>query len=123
MNIQDQDFQYLFMDPRNDADHNISPHFQECSVQGTGVMYRLIDNKKFFGISFKDGYPSLLKNDGGCDVTVTMNVANFTSLVTGCVSFRSLVRYGQATLSDDSFLARINNLFITEEAPICMTRF
>lgn len=48
MNIQDENFQYMFMDPRDDSNFHIHPHYQQCSVQGTGIMYRLIDNKKFF---------------------------------------------------------------------------
>ncbi len=154
VNVQDEAFQYLFGDPRNHTDHNMSPHFQECSVQGTGVMYRLIDNVEFFKglkshsfggqtvtvsfdieddfllenngtftVSFEEGYPvSVLPGRSG-HVTVSMNVANFTSLVTGCVDFRSLLRYNQATISDKGYMVRVNRLFDGEDAPICMTRF
>ena len=154
MNIQDEDFQYLFMDPRDDSYFHIHPHYQQCSIQGTGIMYRLIDNRKFFElykdhhfgnetikvafdieddffednngllkVAFVDGRPSLLSEEADVDVKVTMNIANFTSLVLNCVGIKSLVRYGQCQVSDLSYLSQLSKLFSGEEAPLCMTRF
>lgn len=154
INIQDQDFQFLFNDPRNDSQHNMAPHFQECSTQGTGVMYRLIDNKLFFEtyknhnfgnqtlkvtfdieddffkenngaikVAFNEGIPTLLNNSDITDVIISMSVANFSSLLTGCVSYKSLLRYGQTELSNSSAVESVNRLFIGIDAALCMTRF
>lgn len=154
INIQDQDFQFLFMDPRNDSKHNMAPHFQECSTQGTGIMYRLIDNKKFFeiykdynfgnqtlkvtfdiednflesnngafNVAFDNGYPSLMDSNAKTDVRISMSIANFSSLVTGCVGYKSLIRYGQSEISDSKAIDGINRLFSSIEPSLCMTRF
>jgi predicted acetyltransferase len=152
-NIQDEDFKFLLDDPRNDTDNMFAPVFHECSIQGTGIMYRVIDTKGIFKdlkehnfnnitcrlkLTIKDSF--LKDNEGSIivhfnngfatisdseiyDVEVCMEVADFSSLITCSVSFRSLYRYGRASVSDERLLEEINTLFASDEKPICLTRF
>ena len=54
---------------------------------------------------------------------MALDVASFSSLITGAVDFKSLYRYGLADISASRYVDTINKLFLTEEKPICTTPF
>ena len=58
----------------------------------------------------------------GSDVDLAIGVADFSSLMLGAVRLRSLVAYGNAVLSDQRWLARLDAAF-DAEPPQCLTRF
>ena len=62
-------------------------------------------------------------DDGTHDVEIHLEIADFSSLVAGTVSFKSLYRYGMAYISDKDYVDVVNRAFSVEQEPICMTSF
>jgi predicted acetyltransferase len=149
---QDEDLHHLFSDPRNPSENLFHSISHETNTQGVGLMYRLLDTRKWFelmaGHNFNgqtltvkfnvqdDLLPHnnsslLVQFDHGrallgqeiYDVEVSMDVSDLSSLVMGCVQFRSLLNYGRATISNERFTDAVNRLFIPTRKPICTTEF
>jgi predicted acetyltransferase len=149
----DDSFYFVPTDPRNGTNHLWRPVFQESNVAGTGVMYRVLDVERVFGVlkehdfngrtirlklnirdtffprnntgwtvAFTDGRPTLV-SPGRCDAEITMDVAEFSSMLMGAVSFRKLYDYHLADISDETFVDAVNRLFHREDKPICLTPF
>jgi predicted acetyltransferase len=148
----DETFHHLLSDPRN-ASRNIIPHVHhESNVQAVGLMYRVLDVAGLFGalddvrfgdvscrlridvkdsflaenevetiIHFQNGRPILGEYD--YEVSIELDISDFSSLVMGVISFKKLYQYGLAKISDLSFLETIHRLFWVEDKPICLTRF
>ena len=153
LNTQDEYFHYLLLDPRNDSGRLIPDVYHETNAQGVGLMYRVIDVPRIFDLlrerdfggqtctlkltmvdSFlpeTDGSTMLRfengrvqRIDGGVyDVEIRLDVAEFSSLLVGCIDFFSLVRYGLADISDPAYLEVVNHIFAVERKPICTTSF
>ncbi|MDR7855072.1 GNAT family N-acetyltransferase [Tissierella sp.] len=152
-NIQDEDFRYALEDPRNDSNNILTPVYHECSTQGTGIMYRVIntklvlselknhnfnnescrvkitikdnfvdDNNGSIVVHFNNGFATI-ESDKEYDVEIRLDIADFSSLITCAVSFNSLYKYGKAFISDESYLKTVNNIFASDEKPICFTMF
>jgi predicted acetyltransferase len=150
---QDEEFHHLLLDPRNDSELLIPSVYHPSNVQGVGLMYRVIDTPGVFErlrehdfggqncrvkitisdsflpanagsvvVQFSQGKPSL-SDDLAHDVEIRLDVAEFSPLLLGIVSFRSLYLYGLAEISDTAFLETINRLFLTPTKPICLTAF
>ncbi len=152
-NIQDEDFRFLLDNPTDGSLNMFVPVYHQCSLQGTGIMYRVTDIKELFVqlrehnfnnencklkltisdsfieenngsfiINFKDGYPAFSKEEE-FDVEVAMDIADFSSLITCAVSFKALYKYGRASISREELVDKINNIFATDEKPVCLTVF
>lgn len=152
-NIQDEDFRFLLEDPRNDSTNLLAPVYHECSMQGTGIMYRVIDVPGIFSelknhnfnkenctvkitvrdgflttndgsviVNFKDGFPSLSTAED-YNVEIELDIADFSSLITCAVTFKSLYKYGRATISKAEYLDTINRIFSSCSKPICTSVF
>lgn len=152
-NTQDDDFHFLLSDPRNGSGRIIPHVFHESNTQGVGLMYRVIDTPGLFNllqehnfggqsgrfqfniadsffpanagrylVEFDEGRPRLLST-GNADAEISLDVAEFSSLLMGCVSFRTLHSYNLATLSNPAHLDTLTRLFSVEQKPICLTRF
>lgn len=150
---QDEAFHHLLSDPRNDSEVLLPSVYHPSNVQGVGLMYRVIDlpgiferlREHDFGgqscrvkitiadgffltnagslvVDFREGKPSVSEADTA-DVEIRLDVAEFSSLLLGVVSFRSLYRYQLADISDPQYLETINRLFLVEEKPVCLTAF
>jgi predicted acetyltransferase len=122
------------------------------STQGLGIMYRVLDVPSLFEllknhnfgaaacrlqidlsdsffpenagsyiIEVSDG-KARLAPEAAPEVVLSLDVAEFSSLVIGAVNLRKLVEYGLATLSDKAYLERLNRLF-NGPKPICLTSF
>ena len=75
-------------------------------------------------VRFEDGHARLAEHgDGAHDVAVAMDVAEFSSLVMGCVAFERLYAYGLASISDPRAVETITHLFRAERRPVCHTHF
>jgi hypothetical protein len=74
-------------------------------------------------VRFSGGRPSVRGAGDGYDVEVSLDIADFSSLVMGAVRFRSLYDYGLAEISDPGAVAAIDRLFRVEQKPICTTPF
>lgn len=152
INTQDEYFHHLVTDPRNGSNVNIQLH-HETNTQNVGLMYHVIDVPGVFAaladhdfggqscrlkltiddsflpenagsttIAFEQGR-ALVQDDDAHDVALRLDVADFSSLLIGAISFKRLYEYGRVTLSDARHVALIQRLFAVEDKPICMTRF
>jgi len=152
-NIQDEDFRFLLDDPRNDSDNMFAPVYHECSIQGTGLMYRVVNTRELFcqlkehnfnnescrlKVMVKDSF--IKENEGSVivnfengyptlsdtedfDVEIVLDVADFSSLIACAVNFKSLYKYGRVCISNEEYINKVNNMFNSDVKPICLTRF
>lgn len=152
-NTQDEYFHFLLHDPRNGSDNLIPHVYHETNTQGVGLMYRVVDTPGIFRlladhsfgdqncrlkltvdddffpenntsmiIDFANGRPQITADDAGA-VAVRLNVADFSSLLVGTLSFKSLYAYGLAEVSEPGAVPMLDRLFRTEQKPICTTPF
>lgn len=152
-NLQDDAFHHLLADPRDGSEHFIANLYQQTNRQGLGIMYRVVDTRALladlsavsFGdqdcrlrisvrdsflpanhgdllVRFAGGRPA--PHDGGePEVAIQLDVADLSALLMGVVGFRSLHRYGVATISAEAEVGRVDRLFRADEPPVCMTWF
>lgn len=73
-------------------------------------------------VHFASGRPKVMGEGDGWDVEITMDIAEFSSLLVGAVDFTSLYNYSLAGVSDEKYLAAIDRLFRAPK-PICFTAF
>lgn len=149
----DDSFHHLLADPRNDTGRLIRPIYHESNTQGVGLMYRVIDVVSLFDqlsdhnfgaqtckveivindsflpqnanatiVHFDGGRPHL-PNSNDHEVTIRLDVSDFSSLLMGVVTFERLFMYGLAELSDLDYLEVVNRLFSVDRKPVCLTRF
>lgn len=153
LQTQDPDLYFLFDDPRDDSNRMLPSVWHQANVQGVGIMYRVINVPRLFAVladhpfngssgrfclELSDNF--LPENAGRYgvvvengrlhlttpspnDPTLSLNVADFSALITGAIGLRSLVQYGQATLSDPTWLDTLHQLFHTDQKPLCLTSF
>ncbi|KAB3531106.1 GNAT family N-acetyltransferase [Alkaliphilus serpentinus] len=152
-NLQDPNFRFILEDPTNGSNNVLVPVHHEGSVEGTGIMYRVVDidgifkdlanhnfnnvdckikliirdtlvasNNKSIVVEFIKG-KAMLRNTGDYEVEVSMDIANFSSLLTASVDFKSLYKYGRATLTHKEYLNKVNEIFYFPDKPICLTMF
>jgi len=152
-NTQDKGFIHTVADPRNHTEQIMFSCYQEVCSTGLGIMYRICDVEAFiadiaacrFGdlttnlqVNVKDSFiaennkPFLLQfSDGLCkvitgaapDAELSINIAEFTSLIMGTANLKALVKYGKARLSDASYLDALSRAFSVDEKPVCLTYF
>lgn len=152
-NLQDEDFRFILEDPTNDSNNLFTPVYHECSIQGTGIMYRVLNIRRLFEelknhnfnhetcqlkIRIQDnlieennesiivGFKDGLaeiKETDDYDVEIHMDIADFSSLITCAVSFQSLYKYGRASISNEADIPKVNRIFSSADKPICMTMF
>lgn len=151
-NIQDEYFHHLCADPRNGSNHIVQLH-HETNTESVGLMYRVIDVPGIFAaldghdfggqtcrlkLTIDDSF--LPENSGSTtivfehgrahvqdgdehDVALQLDVADFSSLLVGAISFRQLCRYGRARITDPAQIELVQRLFAVAEKPVCVTRF
>ncbi len=149
---QDEHFHYLMQDPRNDSGNLLAHVYHESNTQGVGIMYRVIDGPRLFGVlenhNFGDVSCQLkivledsffpqnggafvvhfvngraaVSNGGPHEVTIKLDVSEFSSLVVGAINFRKLYDYGLASISSKEYVAVVDRLFVADK-PICLTEF
>jgi predicted acetyltransferase len=153
VNTQDEYFHHLLLDPRNDSGRLIPDVYHETNAQGLGLMVRVLDVPGIFGrlgersfgdqtctlkLTIADSFlpenagSTLLRFEGGYvqrpgggahDVELSLDIADFSSLLAGTVNFHSLYGYGLADISDPAQVETINRLFAAEQKPMCTTSF
>jgi predicted acetyltransferase len=153
IDTQDDALHHIFFDPRDGSDNFIAGLYQESNLQGVGIMYRAVDLRALFGalgavdfggqscalkitlrdsffgpnegdvvVRFDSGRPSV-RDGGDHEVAIALDVAEFSSLVMGVVSFKKLYSYGLAQISDPRYLDTMTRLFAVEDKPLCLTWF
>jgi predicted acetyltransferase len=149
----DDTLHFILPDPRNRSGNLLMPPSHESNVQAVGIMYRVIDVPRLFTllaehnfggqtcrlqITVRDSF--LLENEGSTvvwfaegksfvstqpehDIAIEMDIADFSSMVTGAVTFEQLYNYSLAQISDKTAVSTITQLFRTVQKPICLSRF
>jgi len=150
---QDDNFHHILFDPRDGSDRIVKPLAHETNIQGVGIMYRVINTGAIFrmlkdhnfndqncrlNIMLRDDFFKInegkttvhfvrgkpyLKNRGGYDVEIQLDVSHFSSLIMGAVDFKALYDYGLAEISNDKYIDVVNRLFFTRQKPMTMTQF
>lgn len=153
INLPDEDFHYLCVDPRDDSDNMFAPVYHETNLQGVGLMYRVVNTRKLFELLHDNNFGNQdlkltlnindsflpensgstmvsfskgrpsIMENGKTDVEITMDISDFSSLIMGAVGFKSLLRYGIAKISDNQYTDKVHQLFLTEEKPMCLVAF
>jgi len=96
---------------------------QSCRLKLTIFDSFLPENEGSWVLVVADGRAHLEAKDAPFDVALGLEIAEFSSLITGAVTFDRLYRYGLAQLSDPGFVNTIHDIFYTKNKPICMTTF
>lgn len=153
VNTQDENFRFALGDPRNNSNKLLVSVYHECGTQGTGIMYRIInieklfydlrehnfnnqnckvkfnitdsfmnENNRSYTVHFIDGKASCI-DEGEYEVELSIDIADFSSLITCAVDLKSLYRYGKVKLSRETYLNKLNIIFASDERPKCMTAF
>jgi predicted acetyltransferase len=150
---QDEFFHFLPHDPRDGSENMIPIIGHQTNTQGVGIMYRVIDTKGVFKIlknhnfgsqdcrlslSIRDSFTidnesklvvhfkggkAFVNRDAEVDVEVTIDIADFSSLLMGSVDYRSLFEYGLSDISDEHYVNTVAEIFRVEQKPICHTIF
>lgn len=152
-NTQDDSFHLLLSDVRDGSNVLLPSVYHQSNVQGVGIMYRVLDVRRAFEllrpvsfggesltlritvndsflpeneghvtVRFSKGHPEI-EQAATPDCGITLDIAEFSSLLMGAADFRSLYRYGLADISETARVEQVNRLFATEEKPVCMTHF
>lgn len=153
LNLQDDQLHHLVSDPRTGSGNLYPQVAHESSIQGVGIMYRLLDTAAFFravadhsfgdqsltlAIRVRDSF--LPEGDGEVVVRfeqgrprvdpgaapaarITLAVNHLSSLVMGAADFRTLLAYGLAEIDDPGYSGRVHRLFLSEVRPACLTPF
>lgn len=150
---QDEHFHHLLSDPLDGSDVIMTPLAHQIGTVGLGIMYRVTDVQGLFEalaerdfggqtcrlrlvvrdsflpendgstvVGFREGRAQVAAGDA-VDVEVSLDVAEFSSLVMGAVPFKVLYRYGLADISDAGWLETVNRIFAVETKPMCLTDF
>jgi predicted acetyltransferase len=153
IDTQDEYFHFLPKDARDGTNSFIGTLSHVTNTQGLGIMYRVIDAAGVFAmlanhnfnsqtcqvkitiiddffsannaaiiVHFRDGRASV-EPEGCYEVEISLNIAEFSSLLMGTVNFRSLYQYGLATISDEQYVSVLNNLFMVSQKPQNTVRF
>ena len=80
-------------------------------------------NENRYAVAFDNGRPTLLNNKDHCEIEITLDIAEFSSLLTGAVAFADLAAYGMAEISDRNQIDTVNDIFRSKQKPICYTPF
>ncbi|MFQ5434972.1 MAG: enhanced intracellular survival protein Eis [Anaerolineae bacterium] len=93
-----------------------------CRLKLTVADSFLPENDGSTVIRFENGRAHPQPDSAAFDVEISLDIADFSSLVMGTVNFKRLYTYSLAEISDEGFVNTINQLFAAPK-PICMTNF
>ncbi|MCK4523802.1 sterol carrier protein domain-containing protein, partial [candidate division WOR-3 bacterium] len=82
-----------------------------------------MNNSKYkFTIAFdKKGHKIIKQNYA--DIKISMDIAEFSSMIVGAIDLKTLYRYGLVEIKNAGKIDEINNIFKTMEKPFCLTDF
>lgn len=147
---QDEHFHYMVTNPAIRPSDQFQNAL--CTV-GVGIMYRVIDITALFTafhahnfngqtcrlqielqdplipshtgryrVDFVNGRAGM-NAQGGYEVGIRMNVAEFSSLFMGLISFERLVQMGLAEITKPEYIPVVTSIFLTASKPVCTTYF
>lgn len=151
-NTEDENFYYLFGDPRNDSLNYIPYGYLETNTQAVGVMYKIFDVKKAFLecshrnynnanikvrflikknfieekeeeiiVNIKDG--NVVLDEEEYDITVKINISEFSSLFLGTTNIKGLFNLGLLELDNEEYIDELDRAFYCSQKPVCYTDF
>ena len=152
INTQDDSLEFLVDDARNGTNHLIPSVYHETNTSGTGIMYRVVNIRKFLGdlrgfdfnnqiCTFKlnvidsllmktesfiinvEGGNLIIDGQDKYDFEITMDSAEFSSMFMGVIDPVRLYQYEKLQISDPSYLGKLHALFKNHEKPFCVTAF
>ncbi|MCR8848467.1 GNAT family N-acetyltransferase [Rossellomorea sp. SC111] len=80
------------------------------------------DESKNFTVTFSNGEIQHF-HEQSVDTVVQMDISEFSSMIMGAVTFRSLYKWGKADISNPACVNQVNDLFHTSERPVCTKAF
>ena len=81
-------------------------------------------NNKPFLLDFANGFCSPAADSTQTpDAEISIDIAEFSSMIMGCTNLKSLVKYGKARISDAAKLDELSRGLSLDEKPICTTHF
>jgi len=140
-------------DPRDGSDEAVAPPAaHRTATTGLGIMYRILDVEAAFahlppaavpfalrvevedaffpptagGWTFRfgpHGAPRGERAGAAPDATLTIGIADLSSVVMGSLRLRDLVRHRLATVEPRAQLDRVDAAFRADQPPYCTTRF
>jgi predicted acetyltransferase len=149
----EDEFYFITSNPTISSGTKMAPTYHESHMAGVGIMYRVMDLGRLFAqlktpsfsndriavkIALKDTFlpqnngarvvqfaGGLGQVDNGAkpDVEISLDVAEFSSMLMGAVGFNRLHTYGLAQISDAGHIDRIDRLFAYHQKPVCVTGF
>ncbi|MET3684090.1 putative acetyltransferase [Alkalibacillus flavidus] len=150
---QDDTLHHFFTDARDGSDNLVNFVYHQTNTSGLGLMYRIINVERFFDqlkqhnfhnanhtvtfqvtdsmypanagdvtVAFSNGHPTVIRG-ATADTTISIDIADLTSLLLGVIRFNKLYLYGKVTISNAEHVDVIDQIFYTPDAPISMTNF
>ena len=149
----DPDFYLYFGNPTNESKLHYYPIYQNVSTEKSGLMYKISDPVKFFEslplnifenaniivrfelenelfiqdskfiLTYNFANNFIENNDANPDFTVKMNLAIFSSIVMGALSFCSAVKHGLVEINNEKQIDCVDKLFRTKNKPVGYNEF
>lgn len=150
----DDDFAFLLNDPRHQSERLIHRIYHETHERGTGLMYRILNVPLFmtyiedhsfgqqtvginfevsdslmnanetYSFQFTNGKPTVNDAPLKHGITLSLEIADLSSLLMGCISLEKLLKYNKVTASGDSDeIAKAIELFGHPQKPVSWTFF
>lgn len=102
-------------------DHNFGD--QTVKLKMTIIDNFLPNNEGNFTVHFHNGTPNVVFSEENYDVEITLDIARFSSLIIGAITFKRLYEYGLVQITDKSYVNLLTKLFLTNEAPFTFEPF
>jgi predicted acetyltransferase len=83
----------------------------------------LPENDKKLVVHFQKGKPKLISTKEEYDVEISIDIARFSSLIMGAISFKRLYVYDLIQITDKKYIGLLDKLFSTEEPPFTIEPF
>ena len=80
------------------------------------------NSKHKFTIAFDRKGHKIIKQNSA-DIKISMDIAEFSSMIVGAIDLKTLYRYGLVEIKNAGKIDEINNIFKTMEKPFCLTDF
>jgi predicted acetyltransferase len=91
--------------------------------ENSGVVVAQFDHGRIQSVERATGSTVSRPDTVETPISISLDIADFSSLVLGVVGFRTLYAYGLVQISDASELDRVHRLFQTPAKPRCVTAF
>jgi predicted acetyltransferase len=154
---QDEYMHFNFCNPANGNqspfDNPFNSKYIDFCVSSIGMMYRIIDVKRYFEILAQHNFNNqtcrlkfsindtlFTPNNGSIvvsfvngfakiesadkfDAEINFDISEFSSLAMGAINFKTLLKYGLVSISDSRFTEVVDRIFGVSEKPKCNTFF